>query len=67
MAHAGFRRDVPERDRVDGLFLDAALEGHEDIHAHFFSVNNDRHGCIVAQIYQLVNKSVDSEPEVWYF
>ena len=67
MAHARFRRDIPERDGVDGLSLDAALEGHEDVHAHFFFVNNDRHGWIIAKIYQLVNKIVDSSMKICYF
>ena len=63
MRHACLCRDIPEGDGIDGLFLYTALESHQDLHAHFFFINNNRHGLTIAQPYQVVNKTVDREED----
>ena len=57
--HTCLSGDITKRYLVNGFCLYTALESHEDFHAYFFFINNNRHGSILTQVYHLVNKAVD--------
>ena len=61
MTHSRLGGDIAEGHPVNGLFLYAALESHQNLRAHFFFVNNYRHNIILSQIYRLVNKTLDGK------
>ena len=43
MRHPGLLRNIPQGDLRHGLFLDAALKGHQDLHPDGFFINDQRH------------------------